>query len=274
MKNICIFYRPDNPLAERWASKISKWLENRNLAAQAFSKNAHTVIVLGGDGTILEAARKYPDATILGLNLGHVGFLAAVRNPKNFLPALDKFFKGKYWIIKRMMLEAAVIRKGKRVLTAAALNDIAIQNPLGLVELGVEIENHPIQYIQGTGALISTATGSTAYNLSAHGPIIMPNIECMVLTELLDHNIPTPSMVINKDEEISIKIINFRRRELLSIAKTKEPFDVLLAADGEKIFPLENKDIVVVRRSKKLIKFAEMEKNYFFKSLQEKFAFK
>lgn len=276
MKTVSIFHRPDNKEATAWAEKIRLWTSKKHPKVKIVEKNPQAVIVLGGDGTILEAANKYQAGSpiILGLNLGHVGFLAAVRKPENFLPSLQKFFRGKYITVNRMMLEAAIERRGKKIYTARSLNDVSIQNPIGMVDLEVSIEKHSTQYIHGTGILVATATGSTAYNLSAHGPIVMPNIECLVLTELLDHNIPTPSMVIEKDKTIVIKVRSFRKRGLLAVAKTGKAADVLLASDGETIFPLEIGDIIKVRRSKQSVPFAELEKNYFFKSLQEKFAFR
>lgn len=276
INRISFFYRADNPPASSWEKKIKAWLKRKYPAIRLVKNNPQALIVLGGDGTILEAARKYMkiNPIIFGLNLGHVGFLASARKPKKFLPSLDNFLKGNYWIVNRMMMNAAVYRKGKQIFATSSLNDVAIQNPLGMVEIEASIEDHPFQYIHGTGALISTATGSTAYNLSAHGPIVMPDLNCFILTELLDHNIPTPSLVIKQDKKISLKIISFRKRGLLSIANTHEKVDVILAADSENIFPLEEGDVVNISRSPRLVRFGEIEKNYFLKSLQEKFAFK
>ncbi len=143
-----------------------------------------------------------------------------------------------------------------------------------MVEIEVSIDDHVVQYIRGSGVLVATATGSTAYNLSAHGPIVMPDIKCMVLTELMDHNIPTPSMVIKRDREVELKITDFRKRKIFKMAKTNEDADVVVTADGEKVCPLEVGDIIKVRRAPGLVKFAEFERGYFFKSLHEKFAFR
>ena len=175
---ISFSYRPDNKAALIWEKKISQWLKKKYPEVKILAKNGKVILVLGGDGTILEAARKHQNhgSKILGLNLGHVGFLASVREEKNFLRGLDRFLKGKYQIAQRMMLQANVVRGNKVVFTTNALNDVSVQNLLGMVELELRIDNAPMQNIQGTGALISTATGSTAFNLSAHGPIVMPDI--------------------------------------------------------------------------------------------------
>jgi NAD+ kinase len=276
IKTVALFHLPDNDRAILWTNKIKQWLQKNYPRVKITSHKPQAVIVLGGDGTILEAARKYETQkpVIVGLNLGHVGFLASVREQKNFLKGLRILFSGKHKITERMMLSASVVRNGKMVFKTNSLNDVVIQSILGILEMEVGIERQPIQYIRGTGVLVATATGSTAYNLSAHGPIVMPDIKCFIVTELMDHNIPTPSIVIKRDREIYIKVLNFRKRGILSVTKTGKPVDVILASDSGKVFPLEEADIIYIRRSPRLIRFAEFEKNYFFKSLQEKFAFK
>ena len=271
-----IFYHPQNKQAVLWAGKINSFINKHFSELTSNSKKPNVVIVLGGDGTILEAARKYHElgTIILGLNLGNVGFLASVRNQRHFLKALNGFLKRKYSIIERMMLLAQVERKGKIVFTAEALNEVVIKNPLGLVELEAKVANHPVKRTRGTGILVATATGSTAYNLSAHGPIIMPDIKCMIITELLGYSIPSPSVVVKYSNPVSVQVVSYRKTGAMSLSKSKKKTDVILMADGDSIFPLEEKDEVVIKSSPHLVKFAELEKNYFFKSLKEKFGFK
>ena len=271
-----IFYNSKNQRAIPWAFKIKKFIKKNYPKLKSDSSKPDAVIVLGGDGTILEAARKYHEkgSVILGLNLGKVGFLASVRDEKDFLKALNFFIKEKYGIVERMMLSAQVIRQGKTVFSAEALNEIVVKNPLGIVELLAKISGHPVKHIRGTGLLVSTATGSTAYNLSAHGPIVMPDIKCLIVTELLDHGIPSPSVVVKYQNVINVKVVSFRKTGIMSLSKTGQKIDVLLMSDGESSFPLEEKDEIVIENSPHLIKFAELEKHYFFKSLEEKFGFK
>src|SRR3989344_3948900 len=159
-------YRPNNKSALVWEKKISQYINKKNPRVKILAKNGKVVIVLGGDGAILEAARKNQNhsSRILGLNLGQVGFLASIREEKNFLHGLDKLFKGQYWIAKRMMLQANVTRSNKIIFTTSALNEIVVQNLLGMVELELRIDGDLMQNIRGTGVLISTATGSTGYN--------------------------------------------------------------------------------------------------------------
>jgi NAD+ kinase len=274
---ISFFYRTRNQRAKSWESKIRSWLKKKFPDIEITSPNkCQILIALGGDGTILEAARKYQNLglVIAGLNLGHVGFLASVRKEKNFLSGLEKIMEGQYHVAQRMMLSAAVLRKNEVVFTATALNEIVVQNPLGMVQLEVAINNHTAQYVRGTGAMVTTPTGSTAFNLSSHGPIVVPDLECMIISEILDHNIPTPSMLVKSNDAITINVSSFRPRNLISIAKTDSPADVLLVVDGQTIFPLLKNDMIKIGKSNNLVRFAEVEKNYFLKSLKEKFGFK
>src|SRR3989338_4905449 len=271
-----VVYHPSNERALLWATRIKAFIKKGFPDLKIDPNKPDLVIVLGGDGTILEAARKYHElgSLILGLNLGNVGFLASVRNEKDFLEALRNLFRGNYGVIERMMLSAQVERSDKTIFTTEALNEVVVKNPLGMVELEARIAGHPVKDIKGTGILIATATGSTAYNLSAHGPIVMPDIKCFIVTELLDHSIPSPSLVVKYNNTINIEVVSYRERGLISLSKTGKKIDVLLVADGESVFPLQEKDEVIIKSSPHLIKFAELEKNYFFKSLQEKFGFK
>lgn len=284
-KKISFYYRTDVEKTTEWQKKIERWIKKNSpktkiLSANTVPKNKkgapQLLIVLGGDGTILEAAQKFQpwNPLILGLNLGHVGFLASVREEKNFIRGIASIFNRKFRSVPRMLIRASLFRRGKKIFSSDALNDIAVQNLWGLVDIGVFVDGHPTQYIHGNGVLISTATGSTAYNLSAHGPIVMPDIKCMIITELLDHNIPTPSLIIKRNRTITLKIDGFRQNNRFIIRKTNQLADVVLITDTDKMIALEKGDKIIVKKSERLIRFAELDKNYFFSSLKEKFAFR
>ena len=271
-QTVGFFYRRDNLRAISWEKKIRSWLRTHHRSVRIVNRNPSILLVLGGDGTILEAARTYRGrkTLIAGLNLGKVGFLATARKSSQFLPALSSILKNTHTVTERTMVSARVTRRGKNVFSANALNDIVLQNPVGLVEIDVVIEGYPVQRIRGTGALVATSTGSTAYNLSAHGPIVMPDIACLIVTEILDHDIPTPSIVVGSDKRIKLRINDFRKRGLFS-TKGGEPLDVILVADGHETFALQKGDVVSVTQSPYSVQFAETKKNYFFKSLEEQF---
>lgn len=271
------YHRADNTPALYWVAKIRTFLNKKFPKIKIVDNNPDVLVALGGDGTVLEAAKKYHHASnpmILGLNLGNVGFLTSVRQSKDFLSALDKFFKGKYLITERMMLTVSVLHNGKNVFSSEALNDVVIENPIGMVDMEVGVAGTIIRKLRGSGVLISTATGSTAYNLSAHGPIVTPDIKCLIMTELMTHNIPSPSIVFKHNQEINFKIKNFRKRNLISLGNGKVKADVILITDGGEPFPLKEQDVVVVKSSQHLIKLVEFEKNYFFKSIREQFLIK
>lgn len=276
-KRVSIYCHKDSAIALSWSRKIRAWIKREYPGIQFMESKPEAVIVLGGDGTILDAIQAHSPhrPKVLGLNLGHIGFLASAREPKNFFRVLAKFFKGNYTVAQRMMIRGTVFRKGKAVFTTHAINEIVAQSLLGMVEIAVSIENHPVQYVRGSGIMVATATGSTAYNLSAHGPIVMPDIKCMIVTEIMDHNVPTPSIVVKRNREIALKVLNFRKHGLLRVAQTGKEADVVLTGDrAQRIFPLEKGDVIKISRSPGLVKFVEFEKAYFFKSLQEKFAFR
>lgn len=273
IKKLSFFHRGKDPRATAWETKISLWVKKHFPKVKIVDADPDAVIVLGGDGTILEAARRSREQIIFGLNLGRVGFLASAREPAGFLSALKKLLSGEYRAVSRMMLAAEVFRKGKKVFSANTLNDFAIENPVGMVELAVKIEGETVQNIHGTGVMIASPTGSTAFNLSAHGPIIVPDMQALIVTEILDHGLPTPSIIVKPDTLITVEIINFRKRGLL-LTKDHKEAEVLLISDGDVAFPLQMGDEVRLTRSPKLVTFAEVEKNYFFKSLKEKFYFR
>lgn len=276
MKSYFIFYSHENQKAKIWAKKISTWIKKNHTHVKEDSKKPELLIILGGDGTILKGAREFERCSpkILALNLGRVGFLASVRDNDKFLKYIKKFFDGEFLLEKRNVLEVKVMRGKKEICREIAINEVAIQNPLGMVELTVKIEGHPVQAIRGTGVLVSTPTGSTAFNLSAHGPIVMPSLECVILTELLDHNLPTPSLVIPKDKNIYITVDNLREHKLLSVTKTGEPADVVISADSKSPTPLKKGDLVIVSRHAHPIKLISFDEHYFLKSIQDKFSFK
>lgn len=274
---LSFYHRPDNAPALYWVGKINKFLNKKFPKVEIVDNNPDILVALGGDGTILEAAKKFHHTSnpmILGLNLGNVGFLTSVRQSKDFLSALDKFFKGKYLVVERMMLMVSVLHNGKNVFSSEGLNDVVIENPIGMVDMEVSVSGTIIRKLRGSGVLVSTATGSTAYNLSAHGPIVMPDIKCLIMTELMTHNVPSPSIVFKYSQKINFKIKNFRERKLISLDNGKIKADIILITDGGEPFPLKERDVVVVKSSRHLIKFVEFEKNYFFKSVKEQFLIK
>lgn len=238
-------------------------------------KNPDLVLVLGGDGSMIKAIKNfnYINTLFLGLNLGNVGFLTSIRDSKRFLEGIEKLLKGDYFISSRNLMKVEVLRNNKIIFKDDVLNEVTVQNLIGMVNIQVKINDFLFQNIYGTGILIATPTGSTAFNLSAHGPVVIPNIECFILTELMDHNIPTPSLIVSKNEKISIDIIDFRIKEIFQIERNKKNIycNVVLVSDGINVFALKKGDKILIKNNYKKVNLVEFEKDYFLSSLKSKF---
>lgn len=269
-RTVAFFRRPRNPRAAQWELRIRRFLTERFPHVRIVRTNAELVIVLGGDGTIIEAARSTAGRTLLGLNLGTVGFLSSVRTERQFLKGLRASLEGRFLAPERLMLDVQVIRGGREVLRSRMLNEVYVQNPLGMVTLDVRIGATRIQRIRGTGALVATPTGSTGYNLSAHGPIVDPSLHVFIITEILDHDVPTPSVVVPVDRTVSLRVVSFRSRGILSLGSRS--VDVILSADGQTAFALQEGDRIMVRRAPHGVAIVQLEPDYFYRSLHEKFS--
>lgn len=145
-------------------------------------------------------------------------------------------------------------------------------NPMGMVGIDVAVDGHRIQHVHGTGLMVATPTGSTAFNLSAHGPIVDPRIECMVITEILDHNMPTPPIVVPPTQIITLRVTEFRKRGTVLVAGTHTPVDVVLSAGGWAECALQQGDVVTITRAPGVVRFAQVNPHHFYTSLHEKFS--
>ncbi len=276
IRSILLYTRADMEKAMVCKKKIEKWIKttHQDISIKTTGK-ADIVIAIGGDGTILEAIRMYAKyrPLFLGLNMGHVGFLASVRQEKNFTSALKRIFSGDFFESKRMLAHVSLVRKNKTIYENNFFNDVTVQNLTGVSDLDVSIEDTTIQHIRGTGVLIATASGSTAWNLSLNGPLVMPDIHCFIVTEILDHNTATPSVIVKDSTTVSIQINDFRKRSEI-LLKDGTPVDMVLFVDGTIVEKIEKNDRIVIQRTPNPVSIIELEKNYFFKSLHQKFNFR
>lgn len=269
-RTVMFHRRPGNPGAAQWERRLRTYIRARFPAVRFVRTDADLVIVLGGDGTILEAARGGGGRLLMGLNLGTVGFLATARVERKFLAGVRAVLTGRFRARPRLMLDAEVLRGDRTVFRARVLNEVYVQSPLGMVTLDVRIGGTRIQRIHGTGALVATPTGSTGYNLSAHGPIVDPSLDALIITEILDHDTPTPSIVVPADRAVTVAVASFRERGALKLGRT--PCDVLLSADGQSSFALRRGDRIVIRRAAPGVTLVQLEPDYFYTSLHEKFS--
>ena len=197
-------------------------------------------VVFGGDGAIISAARNLcqTNVPVIGVNLGKLGFLAEFS-----IGELKKFFKriisGEALIEKRMMLGCRILRDGAERFCSAAINDVFITAgpPFRMIELKMAVDAQPLASCVSDGLVISTPTGSTAYNLSAAGPILSPKCQAMVITPICPHSLSFRPIVINADSKVEVSGIRLNVGTTLSI-------------DGQLSVKLAIDDVVEVERHK------------------------
>lgn len=168
------------------------------------------ILVLGGDGTLLRAARDTADSGIpvLGINLGTLGYLAEVERG-NFKPALKQLVEGRFSLEDRMMLTGQVFREGDMLENTCALNDITItrNGRLQLLYFQIFVNGRLLKEYHADGIIVATPTGSTGYNMSAGGPIVEPGARLILLTPVCPHTLQTRSVILRADDEVVIRIM-------------------------------------------------------------------
>lgn len=170
-------------------------------------------IVLGGDGTLIQASRDLVnrDIPLIGVNFGKLGFLAEVEQ-NDVISMLDKLIEDNYNIVERMMLEGKIIREEQEYYANIALNDIVISrgHMLRVIDFKVYVNGKLLNLYTADGIIISTPTGSTAYNLSAGGPIARPDSNLIIVTPICPHTLNTRSIVLSDSDEIVIELCQDR----------------------------------------------------------------
>ncbi|MEY3972946.1 MAG: hypothetical protein RJA71_258 [Actinomycetota bacterium] len=215
-------------------------------------------IVLGGDGTILRAAeitltRNIP---LLGINMGHVGFMAEVQRPT--ISAIAECIIAKNYVTEnRMILRYSVQRGGAEIATGWALNEVTVERDgTTMVELFVEIDSRPLSHWGCDGLICSTPTGSTAYAFSAGGPVVWPEVDALVLLPISAHALFSRPMVVSPRSEILVTI---------------DSSDAILSADALRKLPLKKGDKVLITRDSQIIKLSHVSKTLFTDRLVAKF---
>lgn len=172
-------------------------------------QDAYCMLVLGGDGTVLQAARdnKVAKLPLIGVDMGTLGYLTEIE-PSAVEDALDKLICGDFVIESRMMLKGQVYRNGEEILEDQALNDIVISRcgTLKIVKLKVYVNGQFLCEYSADGVIVTTPTGSTGYNLSAGGPIVEPKAQLLVLTPICPHTLSARSIILSPEDEVEIEI--------------------------------------------------------------------
>ncbi|MFQ9511381.1 MAG: NAD(+)/NADH kinase [Lachnospiraceae bacterium] len=228
--------------------------------ARAIPDDCDCVIVIGGDGTLLQAARDSVEKSlpILGINLGTLGYLAEI-DKNSIVPALDGLMADEYYIEERMMLEGEIIRNGKICQSEIALNDIVLSRngSLKTIRFHIYVNGEFLNHYSADGIIVSTPTGSTAYNLSAGGPIVMPQASLFVLTPICPHTLNSRSIVLPSDVMIEMEV-------------DEDCENTAVSFDADSDFQLKPLDRVRICCSQKKTKFVKMKKTSFLESLRRK----
>ena len=219
------------------------------------------IIVLGGDGTLLDTGRKAAKfgTPLLGINMGTMGFLATA-DGSEAETAIEKVLNGEYKIEKRLMLESEIISDTDNPKQYIAVNDVCISRGVftKITEYNIYVNEEYLATFRADGIIISTPTGSTAYNLSAGGPVLKHDIACMVITPICPHSLHSRSIVVSADDTVRIE------------ASFGSNGDIIMSMDGQTSVILNNGDIINVRKSANSINIIKTNTRSFYEILRKK----
>ncbi len=273
-----IISKPRSEVAERVVPELIAWLGERyvdvrldgesaayarrsdGVSREQVPKGAALVIVLGGDGTLLSAARAIggTETPIFAVNLGGLGFLTAI-TVEEIYPQLERALNGDFRIERRRMLHAELWRGGSRLAPFDALNDVVLTKfqIARMIDLEMQIDGHFVCVYRADGLIVATPTGSTAYSLSAGGPIVFPSVGSMVITPICPHTLTNRPVVMN--EESVIQVTNLSEDEA-----------AYLTIDGQVGQLLKRGDVVECTRSPHATNLIQPPTMQFFDVLREK----
>lgn len=259
------------------AAELARWLQRREIEVQvdeallrslgeldlrpaADPPDVDLVVVLGGDGTLLSVARNQAGAApILGVNMGTLGFLTEVNRTELF-PALVRVLAGEYELLERSLLQVSLVRaSGPQNGAFSVLNDVVVNKSAlaRMIRMSVHVDGRPIAVYRADGLIVSTPTGSTAYNLSAGGPIIEPSLGVAVLTPICPHTLSMRPIVVPDQSVIEI-----------TLESPEE--EVFLTLDGQEGLSLGHGDRVRIEVAKEPVRLIKVVERTFYDSLREK----
>ncbi len=267
---------------EAWefAERVIEWLKARDIGVRldlesaqrlhlpALACDAGTLetteflITLGGDGTILTAARMMAPCgvPILGVHMGRFGFIAET-HPEDLFPTLEKILAGEMPVEERLMLHAEIMREGKSVYSQAGLNDALVKSGASqMLQLRTWLGGEPFATYPADGIIIATPTGSTAYALSAGGPLVMPTVHAFIVVPICPHTLSARPMVVPGDETIGVEV-------------QSDEEGMILAVDGVDPFPLQSGDQLVVRRAEYVTRLIVLEHTSFYRKVRNRYLY-
>ena len=277
MKTAALVHRSDSDIAKSLCSEVKNYLLSKGLtkihtfssyelSPGCFSKLTplpEAVFVLGGDGTYLSASRALVnlDIPLLGVNLGSLGFLTEHKS-KDVYKIIDKVLDGELKTYTRDLLEVTLSENGKLVSTFKVLNDLVVERGARpqLVRINMYSGNMLISDLKADGLIVSTATGSTAYNLAAGGPIIYPETKAIAITPVAPHSLTSRPIVLPDDHIIKLQLASGDQKANFTL-------------DGILIQEISDKHEIVVTKSKETLKVLKDPNHNYFDLLREKLKF-
>ncbi len=225
----------------------------------ALARHSDLLMVFGGDGTILRAVRESNGChtPILGVNIGRLGFLNAV-GVADLPEALQKLWDNDFFIETRALLTAAGRGQGNTIKTSA-LNDVVISHGAvsRVVELEVSVNGEALTHYRGDGLIVSSPTGSTAYSLSAGGPIVSPAAQVFAITPICPHALSNRSVIVNSNASVQVKVLS-------------EQLEIIVSADGQMQATLGCGDVVTIRRARRPVHLLHLGGWSFFDTVRRK----
>lgn len=281
MRAIGVVVKRGHPQAVALARKLVDWLRDKGVQAVVEDDSAAAIgcsaagtkaqivaaadliVVLGGDGTLLSVAHHMRDrqVPILGVNFGQLGFMTAL-TADELLPAMTRIVAGDFKVNERMVLDVTLERGGKEVLTRHVLNDAVISKGGALariIDLDTSVDGTPLCVYRADGLIVTTPTGSTAYSLSAGGPIVQPSVGVMVLTPICPHTLTHRPLVLPDTAVVRVRVHSRDGDE-----------DTVLSLDGQFGTPLTNEDAVQIRKGRNTVPLVQSDDRTYFDVLRNK----
>ncbi len=273
INSVGIVVKPGHAEARDTAGELSAWLRERGIAQtgepvsaadinhdNSLSLDADLIVVLGGDGTMISTARLVGDADVLvlGINYGSLGYLTDFRFEEMF-PALESIMAGAYQIDPRVMLKVEHWRSGEMLVSGRVLNDVVINKAAiaRIINIEVKLNELFVNTFRADGLIVSTPTGSTAYNLSAGGPIIYPSMNAVVLTPICPFTLTNRPIVVPDTAQIELTLDN-------------ENEGVVLSLDGQTSYPMMAGDRIRIRKSGTTFNIVQPANRNYFDVLRDK----
>lgn len=276
IKTVGVVVKPNHPEAWQTAAELRTWFEKRaikvftdkdapnsaleTVAAAEFKERSDLIVILGGDGTMISSARLLGDreVPVLGINYGSLGYLTEFRFEEMF-PAVEAVLEGNYETDSRVMLDVRLERAAETLSTNRILNEVVINRAVlaKIIEVEITLDGLFVNSFRADGIIVATPTGSTAYSLSAGGPILYPSMNAVVITPVCPFTLTNRPIVIPDDSEIRLRL-------------KSESKGVALTLDGQVGYQMETEDCVVIRKSRTSFNLVKPPNRNYFDVLRNK----